>query len=206
MNLALLSNHDTDAGKQAINLLLSGQSILGAGAYISSQADPDRCYYHSVANVYGSLGYDIDLYMDFENEFSEPLFAEVLKRPFIHLSGGNTFRFLDAIQKRSAGHALKTYAANGGMFIGVSAGAMLLTPNIECATLCGDVNDVGLTNLNALALVPFLFEPHSLKQPENLRNLNLPYNAYMACDDDALVVRNTNILPIGSPVSLLSKP
>jgi peptidase E len=90
---------------------------------------------------------------------------------FINLSGGNTFRFLKSIKERGAESRLVEYARNGGILIGVSAGAMILTPSIESAFICGDVNTVGLSDLEGLELVSFFFDPHSSKQDTNLVKL-----------------------------------
>ena len=46
------------------------------------------------------------------------------------------------------------------LLIGVSAGAIMMTPEISSSRLCGDRRVRGLDDLSALALVDFDFAPH----------------------------------------------
>jgi len=49
------------------------------------------------------------------------------------------------------------YARSGGTLIGVSAGAIIMSPNIESSALCGDTNLIGLSEMSGLSLFPFPF-------------------------------------------------
>lgn len=103
MNLALLSNQDSDNGKQAIAKLLSSTpNSSKPGVFFASQPDPDRHFYGMVMETYQSMGFNIDQYLDFEEGYSAEAFEKALSKPFIHLSGGNTFRFLHSIKQRGA--------------------------------------------------------------------------------------------------------
>ena len=205
MKLALLSSHDTDKGIEAISKILSSNyDSAKQGAFLASQPDPKLFFYGLVADTYKSIGYDIDHYLDFEEGYSDESFEKALSCPFIHLSGGNTFRFLKSIKERGAESRLVDYARNGGILIGVSAGAIILTPSIESAFICGDVNTVGLSNLEGLELVSFLFDPHSSKQDTNLDILKGKFDLLMASDDDAFLHIDGQEEFIGSPKLLAS--
>jgi dipeptidase E len=91
------------------------------------------------------------------------------------------------------------YVNNGGILIGVSAGAMLLTLNIESAYICGDENLVGLTDLSSLNLVPFMFEPHSNKSSSSAEKLKENYDLAMASEDNALGIVDDVKLIVGTP-------
>lgn len=173
-----------------------------AGAYIGSEPDPQQIFFTQTKNIYASIGYQLDLYLDFEDGFCIDVFHQALSKPFIHLSGGNTFRFLNAMNQRNVANALINYTAQGGVLIGVSAGAMLLTPSIITANLCGDPNDVGIENLQALNLTSFLFAPHSDKQLKNHRAFHDKQTLYMASDDDAVLITNKTLITIGSPLKV----
>jgi dipeptidase E len=42
----------------------------------------------------------INTYIDFESGFNEALMNDVLNKPIVHLSGGNTYRFLHSLRSR----------------------------------------------------------------------------------------------------------
>lgn len=208
MNLALLSHQDTPAAREAIKRMIKalGQSNLTA-AYIASEPDPERAFFRETQSIYRSLGVELDTYIDFESGFSYSLFEEVLQKPLIHLSGGNTFRFLQALKARKLEKTLTQYAENGGTFIGVSAGAMLLTPNIESATICGDKNEVELSDFSALNLVDFMFSPHATKEGHELEEAKQLVakngkSMYLCTDDEGLLQLNSSVSIIGKPAHL----
>ena len=55
---------------------------------------------------------------------------------------------------------LKEFFASGGVLIGVSAGAILMTPDTSTSSLCGDEPYPGLEDLSGLGLVDFAVVPH----------------------------------------------
>ncbi|TXR53844.1 Type 1 glutamine amidotransferase-like domain-containing protein [Reinekea thalattae] len=200
MNLGLLSNQNTKNGKEAIKILLS--SCLKSsepGVFFASQPDPDRYFYRMVVETYKSIGYEIEQYLDFEDGYGVEEFNTALSRPFIHLSGGNTFRFLKSLRERGVENRLVEYVKNGGILIGVSAGAMILTPSIESAFICGDENAVGLDDLRGLGLVSFMFDPHSSKKNSRIEALKSKEDLLMASDDDAFILVNGEELLVGTP-------
>lgn len=91
------------------------------------------------------------------------ILTEVMKSDAIHLGGGNTFYFLNALRKAKLLPLLRDFAKTGGVLSGLSAGAIIMTENIEMAAypeFDRDENKVGLSNLSAMNLVNFLFFPH----------------------------------------------
>lgn len=96
-------------------------------------------------------------------EYSEILKNEVLKSDIIFLGGGNTFYFLKHLRKSGMLKELKAFVKRGGVLAGLSAGAIMMTQNIETASFPEfdkDDNDENLKNLKALNLVNFDFFPH----------------------------------------------
>ncbi|BAJ01806.1 Type 1 glutamine amidotransferase-like domain-containing protein [Shewanella violacea] len=161
MKLALVSDPNTENGLGGIKYLLDaiGSSPKRVG-YIASQPDPARDYYISTQQMYAKLGDRLDCYLELEEGFNEASLKQLLTCDAIHLSGGDTYRFLKWLKFRDLLPLLNQYVTNGGALIGVSAGAMIMTPSIDTAILCGDTNQVGLMELSSLSLVPFHFVPH----------------------------------------------
>ena len=210
MTIALLSSQETQEGADTIKYLVESLNLQKrSAAFIASQPDIDRHHFNQAQEIYKSFGVDLDIYFDFENGFNKAALDVVLNRPIIHLSGGNTYRFLHSIRSRGLSDRLVEYAYAGGVFIGVSAGAMLLTPTIESAALCGDVNLVGLEDLTSLGLVSFLFYPHAAKGQTEIDKAKELVNAkhmemYLCNDDESVVIVNDRVQVFGDPI--LVKP
>nr|MBP6949258.1 Type 1 glutamine amidotransferase-like domain-containing protein [Candidatus Paceibacterota bacterium] len=77
----------------------------------------------------------------------------------IYLSGGNTYMFLNDARKRSLYKILRKHLQNGGLLLGASAGALMMTPSIDIAEGF-DENIFGLIDVKGFAFVPFEFFPH----------------------------------------------
>ncbi|WP_298770715.1 hypothetical protein [uncultured Shewanella sp.] len=68
-----------------------------------------------------------------------------------------------------------------------------MTPSIITASLCGDVDHVGLNELSGLGLTPFIFVPHHIKNGEAIHDVRQLVNSeglrcYLCGDDDSLVL------------------
>lgn len=95
--------------------------------------------------------------------FDRVLLQEVMRSDAIHMAGGNTFYFLNSLRKAKLLKELKMFVEKGGVLTGLSAGAIMMTENIEMAgypEFDRDENNVGLKNLSSLGLVDFAFFPH----------------------------------------------
>ncbi|MDR8524253.1 Type 1 glutamine amidotransferase-like domain-containing protein [Shewanella fidelis] len=195
MKLALLSNPCSHNAQTAISQLLSSfkqqpNSQLNVG-YIASEPDPQRQYYSQTQMMYQAHNAQLSVYLELESGFCETSLNALLKCDAIHLSGGDTFRFLKALKQHKLLPVLRQYCVNGGGLIGVSAGAMIITPSIASAPLCGDSNDCQLDDLTGLNLVDFMFVPHAtdkqLKQVEQPKQAKFAHPICFCPDDSALL-------------------
>ncbi|MDD2338463.1 MAG: Type 1 glutamine amidotransferase-like domain-containing protein [Geobacteraceae bacterium] len=161
MSLVFLSDQltrDNDETDYAIMSLLeerNNHTIF----YIPSQADKERFFYSRAVSYYSRFGIRVLDYFDLENEYDAKRIDELFQAGAVHLSGGSTFHFLQSLQRRGFLSVLKKYAANGGTLIGVSAGALLMTPHIEASLVYGDPFIEGI-DTRALNLVDWEFFPH----------------------------------------------
>lgn len=174
-------------------------------AYISSEPqDERREYFGRTAEEYRAIGKDISLaYFDLSGAYSDNALARLADFGVIHLSGGNTFAFLDALRKRNIRPLLERHLQNGGLIIGVSAGAVVLTPTINTASVGdGDVNAIGTTDLTALRFVDFSFLPH-FYDTEQERALAKEYSTashmtlYTCSDNDGIFVHAGKLEMLG---------
>ena len=143
------------------------------------------------------------VYFDLDHEYDAKMTDRLLACDAIHLSGGNTYRFLHSVRKRRFGPVLREYAMQGGALIGVSAGSILMTPSIRTAGLYPDDNSDGLTNLSSLDLVGFEFFPHLDR--ERWTKALLDYSAHndgrlvYACrDGDGIIVSGDEMQLFGN--------
>lgn len=92
-------------------------------------------------------------------EFDKP---ELLtQNDVIYISGGNPFSLLFYAIKSGAHDILKKLAAQEVVIVGVSAGALLLGPNIKIVQFfTPEMNTLNLSDFNALEITDKLIFPH----------------------------------------------
>ncbi len=123
------------------------------------------------------------------------------KAHIIFVAGGNTFYLLE--QARASGFIdlVPQLVERGVIYIGSSAGSYLACPTIEVANWKHqDRNIVGLTDLTALSLVPFLMSVHY--KPEYIDALKegvskATYPLKILTDNQALFVHGEEVKLIG---------
>ena len=80
----------------------------------------------------------------------------------MYVCGGNTFHLMDQLRKTGLGDKVREFVNAGKLYLGVSAGTIVLTPSISIASVePADLNEVGLTDMHGLDLVPYEVSVHS---------------------------------------------
>lgn len=101
------------------------------------------------------LGMAVECF-DFDTRSPDAL----LDYDLVEMIGGNPYYLLHAIRLRGFADALREFAENRIM-IGWSAGALVIGPTLELIDRYSpEMNEVGLTNLSALALTDVQILPH----------------------------------------------
>lgn len=98
-----------------------------------------------------------------DDHFKAPELKRALSSEGIFLSGGNTYYFVKSLREHGMFSRLRNYVKKGGVLMGLSAGAIIMTPSIATAGIPSDDADenyVELENFKSLALVKFEFAPH----------------------------------------------
>ena len=111
----------------------------------------------------------------------------------LYIQGGNTFHLLDQMRRSGADRIIPDLVAgHGTVYCGVSAGSIVAGPEIGIAGWGPDWdrNEVGLTDLTGLRLVPFLLSPHYVPEDASLiaARLPLPHPIMALRDGQAWVV------------------
>jgi len=77
----------------------------------------------------------------------------------MYIEGGNTFYLLDHVRKSGFDTKLKQLLERGKIYVGVSAGSILMGQSIEVSRY-GDKDRCGVTDSAGLKYVPFSITPH----------------------------------------------
>ena len=131
-------------------------------------------------------------------DISDPrgIWEDVLRNSgVIWIEGGNTFYLLDELRKSGLDKTLINYLESK-VFVGVSAGSIVVTPTIAIAQVePADKNEVGITDLSSLDWVDFEISPHT-SDVVPLVNLEKYVkgikNKLYAIDDNSAVLLNDN--------------
>jgi len=173
--------------------------------YIPSCNDPERVFFRTQEAYYARLGVEIAVYFELDLAFAPERLIDLLACDAIHLTGGNTFYFLHWLRQRNMLSTLQRYVADGGILIGVSAGAILMTSNIATACLCGDTRPEEDPDWSGLGLVDFAFVPHIDSLSEGsvvIANYARKHQitVYGCRDGDGLIVQDNQIRCIGNVI------
>lgn len=132
---------------------------LNSVAIITTAADEKENHRYSqlAKSQFKELNFSKVEFIDLE---TEPTLS-FLDYDVIYVCGGNTFKLLKSIRTSDFKETVINLLNRNGVYIGVSAGAIVLTPTIKiAATLDPDINEVGITNLTGLGIVDFEVLPH----------------------------------------------
>ncbi|EAC3173686.1 peptidase [Listeria monocytogenes] len=104
--------------------------------------------------------------LDVATETLEEITATLKKNDFIYVTGGNTFFLLQELKRTGADKLILEEIAKGKLYIGESAGAVIMSPNISYIQSMDSVKKAtNLTNYDALNLVDFSILPHYNNTP-----------------------------------------
>lgn len=180
--------------KNLLEMINSNNPTVGL---IEHTTDKEDKYYKKNVDFYNKLGINDIFCFDIDEKYDEQLEEKLFKSDIIQLPGGNTYYFLSMLRKRNMISKLQNYAKNGGIIVGVSAGALILSNTIGSAQF-GDENDVGLDDLSALGLVNFEIMPHWNRWSHYLDELkeysvNSDVLIYTVEDGNGIVIQDNHL-------------
>ena len=157
--------------------------------------------------MYAQLGANLGPVVTLNGTVSENAWTQLLSCDAIHLAGGDTFDFLVRARKHNLEPRLQTFLADGGALVGVSAGSILMTPDILTAAICGDPMPVGAFNSVGFALVDFLFVPHfdgtnAMLEAAQAEATSQQRSVFLCPDGSGILVDQGSIQPFGNPLRL----
>jgi dipeptidase E len=79
----------------------------------------------------------------------------------IYVCGGNTFKLLKFARESNFKASIESLLKRNGVYIGVSAGSIIVGPSIEIAgEVAADKNEVGLEDFTGFGITNFIILPH----------------------------------------------
>lgn len=171
-------------------------------AWVPSDFEPNSEWFQQKVLYYKA--YDISLEEPFlwDHPLKTPDLEKLFSYDGIHLSGGDTVQFLSLLRANGWLGFLRDFADAGKVLIGISAGAILMTPSIDTTFdgMYADERPSGHFDFAALHLVDFAFLPHhedtlALRCHELASELQ---RTLYACKDGAgLLVQHGQVHQIG---------
>lgn len=174
-------------------------AFIPSSSYLSDQEFKSFVRHYSRYRITRFIHFPVDV------PFDKIMFQEVMRSDAIHMAGGNTFYFLNTLRKAKLLKEFRSFAERGGVLTGLSAGAIMMTENIEMAAypeFDRDENSVGLTNLSSLNLVDFLFFPHFKNSARydvvfKRYTRQKPKTIYACPDGSGIVVKGNELTFVG---------
>ena len=124
----------------------------------ASRTDEEIKYVHESKKELLDLGI-LENNIKILNLDSPVSFQEVEDFDVIYVCGGNTFYLLKKVRETGFDKIIIEFAKTDKLYFGVSAGSILVCPNIDIASPF-DENDFNLTDLTGLNLTDVIVSPH----------------------------------------------
>jgi dipeptidase E len=110
----------------------------------AAEGKENNKYSKLAESQFKELCFNVIDFVDLENNHR----ADFSKYNVIYVCGGNTFKLLKYAREANFKETIVDLLDRGGIYIGVSAGAIILSPTIQMAAYVNpDPNDVGPINL-----------------------------------------------------------
>lgn len=107
-----------------------------------------------------AMGFTVEE-IDLRNLTAQEWVDQITQTDHIFVSGGNTFALLAAMRQCGFAHQIKPFLNRGGAYIGSSAGAVVLAPDIAYIAPMDDPHHTPLSDTSGLNLIPFHPIPHA---------------------------------------------
>jgi dipeptidase E len=123
----------------------------------AAEGKENNKYSKLAESQFKELDFNVVDFIDLEDDLK----VDFSKYNVIYVCGGNTFKLLKYAREANFKDTIVNLLNRGGIYIGVSAGAIMLSPTIKiAASIDPDPNEVGLSNLEGFGLIDFEVLPH----------------------------------------------
>lgn len=172
-------------------------------AFIPTAADPeeDKWFVKSAMDEIKEIGMQL-FTVDLKDENEQSLMEKLAGSDVVYVNGGNTFYLLDWARKSGFDKVIKDLVIQGKVYIGTSAGSLLVGPDISVSgwKSSWDRNIVGLKDFSGLGLVPFVVSPHFAESEREVLEKNMKevnYQIIALTDKQAIAVEDDHKQLVG---------
>lgn len=124
-----------------------------------------RGYIDEALQSFADLGFQVEV-LDISACDRETAQAKIFQSKLLYVSGGNTFYLLQELKKKQLLSLIKEQIADGMIYVGESAGAVITAEDIDYIRLMDDKEVAGeLSDTVALKEVDFYVLPHVGEEP-----------------------------------------
>lgn len=196
MNILLLS-----LGLGAVSNRLRSGAVLG---FVPTAGEPyaDPYFVREDRTRLEKLGYQL-VDIDLTNMSAAAVRAEFNSIDALFVAGGNTFYLLQQLRARGAHEVFVEFIASDHLYIGASAGAVILGPTIEpIRTLDDPAAAPALESMDGLRIIDFIVLPHYGKAKYEQKYLDIEvsysseYQVVKLRDDQALEVKSRDTFSV----------
>jgi dipeptidase E len=135
------------------------------------------------------MGFKNVIFFDIEKQGS----GELVEFDIIYVNGGNTYFLLYWAKKSGFDRMIVNFVERGGLYVGVSAGSLIVGPSIDVINYTGgDENLVGLKDFSGIGFINKAVVPHYNKEADESAILRYENNSGVEvvrlADGEAIVV------------------
>lgn len=176
---------------------LKGKTV----TFIPTASIPEsvKFYVGSGKKALVKLGLTVDE-LELTKATTEEISDKLCKNDYIYITGGNTFFLLQELRKTGADKIITEQIHSGKLFIGESAGSMIVSPNIEYAKdMDSPKKAPELDTFSAMNLIDFYPLPHHTNFPfkKAVEKILLKYESelklYPISNTQAILVNGENV-------------
>lgn len=166
MKKLFLSSSFKDVAQRLV--AFTGESLAGKTiTFIPTASLPEtvKFYVNSAKKALQQFGLIVDE-LEISTASAEDIERKLTGNDSIYVTGGNTFYLLQELRRTGADEIIADEINKGKLYIGESAGSIILAPNIEYAGLMDDAGATPeLTSFDALGIIDFYPVPHHTNMP-----------------------------------------
>lgn len=144
------------------------QNLIGKSVtFIPTASKPEQTtfYVEEDKKAFEKLGIQVDV-LHIDEQDIQSIETTLNRNDFIFISGGNTFYLLQELKRSQADKVICNLINQGKLYIGSSAGSIVLGPDLEYIKAMDDASKApDLLNTQALGLINFSILPHFKDEP-----------------------------------------
>ena len=165
---------------------LKNKKILYVTTAMDGESDDDRSWADKEYKTILELGISEKNIVEYKIGKSQDNLEDF---DIMYMMGGNTFYLLDVIRKTGFDRMINNFLNAKKLYIGSSAGSIIIGNSIETAAPFDD-NNVGMTEFSSLKLVDGIIIPHANKKEEFIDSLKKETDEKIIplCDGNGIIV------------------